>query len=182
MKKIVLLSLVLLPLFAIAQFSKGQIYLGGTMSASVLNNNYPLNPGSGGPSKSNVFSISPVFGYFLNPKLAIGGSIGYSSSDSESDFLSTFYVNNNIPYTLPGYVKTITNSISVSSFTRYYIALSHSFYFAAQGQISFSRSNNRYENVNNGSLGDQTTDSPSYSLGASLKPVFIFFSISEVGD
>ena len=171
MKKTIVFSLLLFPFFSFAQFNKGQVYLGGSLST------YEQNSSSG--VRTGSTSITPVLGYFLKSNWALGASIGYSSSYSKNNLNNTIYNNDGISYALPGYVKTTTHSIAISPFVRYYIAISNSFYFAAQGQVNFLRGNNSYTNFNNGSLGEYTIKSPSYTLGAAIKPVLIFFPSSK---
>jgi|GEM_PF-1757001 hypothetical protein len=182
MKIIVSILILSIPYFAAAQFSRGQIYLGGSMTASSTYSDFN-SPNSGGPNKGNSFSISPVFGYFLNPNLAVGGSIGYSSSRSEYNYVTSYPDNNNNPITVNAFTKTVTNGITVGSFVRYYVPISSSFYFAAQGQANLTRSNNNTTYFNNGTPLNQevTHESPSYSVGISIKPVFIFFPSPKWG-
>ncbi len=175
MKKIISISFVLLPCFAFAQFSKGQVYLGGTISASLFNSNTPATPNSTlSNAKQSGFSLSPVFGYFLNPKIAVGGGIGYSNYTFENDYTYQYYdANNNIVYA-PGFFKSKSNSVFVNTFLRYYIPISSSFYLAAQGRFNFTRSNAENNQTVVG-YPENITKTPSYSLGLSINPALVFF-------
>ncbi|HEV8512056.1 MAG TPA: hypothetical protein VGQ59_02205, partial [Cyclobacteriaceae bacterium] len=90
---------------------------------------------------------------------------------------------NNNPISVSAYNKTVTRGIRVSSFLRYYLPISNSFYFVAHGEISFNRANTTNTNFNaGGPLNQEVTDeNPSYTLSAAIKPVFIFFPSPKWG-
>jgi len=163
MKKIIAFSMVLLPSLALAQFTKGQVYLGGSLSASFYSNDIS-SPSV--ISKVNTFSLLPVVGIFLNEKISVGGGIGYTTSYTEYQFN-------------PGFQKNTNKGISVSSIARYYVPISPSFYFAANGQITFTRANQK--SVQNDGSQESTQDQPNYTIGVALKPVFIFFPSKNWG-
>ena len=174
MKKIIALSFVLFPSFAFAQFSKGQVYVGGSLSTSLFNNDVPATANSYNSSnKNNTFTLSPMVGIFLNQKIAIGGGVGYTTTYTEWNYTSSYYDANNNLITVPAFQKNRTNGVILMSFTRYYVPISSSFYFAAHGQVNFTRSNQK--NVQNTGTEEITQENPYYAIGVTLKPVFIFF-------
>jgi hypothetical protein len=173
-KKAVALSIVLLPCIAFAQFSKRQVYLGGSLSSSLFSNEMPATANSySSGNKNNMFTLSPIVGVFLNPKIAVGGSVGYTATYNESNYTSSYYDANNNLITVPAFQKSWSKGIIFMSFTRYYVPISSSFYFAAHGQINFTRSNQK--NIQNTGTQEITNENPYYSIGVTLKPVFIFF-------
>lgn len=166
----------MIPSLASAQFSKGQVFLGGSLSASANNSNYIVATGGSGPIKSTSLSIAPTVGFFVSPKLAIGGSIGYSGSTSQYDY-PTSYITNGVFISTLLSIKSVTKSLQVSTFARYYVPLASNFYFALQGQLNFTRSasdqtNPTFDGTN---YVETTRRSPSYSLGLSVRPTFVFF-------
>src|SRR5579859_3990787 len=124
MKKSITSILLLLPFLTLAQFNKGQVYLGGTFSLGASHENYSSAPTQNTTqTQSNSFSLSPVVGYFINPKIAIGGDVGYSYSYGVTD------------YGANGFQHIKTYSFTSGLFARYYLPLSKSFYFAVQSKI-----------------------------------------------
>jgi hypothetical protein len=175
MKIIIGILFLTLPSFAVAQFTKGQVFLGGTLSATNNNNDLPTIP-SGSSLKSSTFSVTPVVGFFINPKLALGGSIGYATGTSQFDYANYGLVNGAYTYTILSQ-KSVSKSLLVSTFARYYVPLGNSFYFTLQGQLNFTRTaNDQTSPQYNGTNYDQVTQrTPSYSLGVSVRPAFVFF-------
>lgn len=167
MKKNITLFIVVLPYFAFAQFSKGQVYLGGSLGVSLYNYDVPaVSPTSpGSNNKINSFSLLPVVGIFLNEKVAVGGGVGYTSSKYEYDVTNFSSISS-------------SKGITVSSFTRYYIPISSSVYFTGHGEVSFTRANQK-DIQNSGTQGTTTQEHPSYTIGVALKPVFIFFPTNK---
>jgi len=158
MKALIAFGLFVSPLLALAQFERGQTFLGGSLSGSLATTTYNYNP----PSKDvvNQLSVSPSFGYFLNSKIALGAGIGYSTSwqDYESQ--------NSQPQT------SSSHNFSISLFARDYIPVTSSFYIALQGQISFSRGTTNPTFIQQ---TGQVVTYPQYNLGATISPIFIFF-------
>jgi len=176
MKNIIALSIVMAPCFAFAQFSKGQVYVGGTLSTSLQSSTGNGTPPSSNLSKDNSLSISPTIGFFLSPRIALGGSVTYSSSYQEYDGLS---FNQSTGTLINAFQKNKTNSIGINSFTRYYIPISNSFYFSLQGQINFTRGNS--ESKYGTDTQETIQETPYYSLGLNFKRVFIFFPSPKWG-
>jgi hypothetical protein len=153
MKNFILLAACLLPCLVFGQFDKGQVYLGGTLSTSV--HNTPTVPSV---SLSNAFEVSPSLNIFLNTKLSLGASIGYSYTKAQVFVPNTGTV-----------VSGTTNTISFSPTARYYLPISSSFYVALQGQVSYSHSNSNIY---------YTSD---FGYGINFNPVFIFFPVPQWG-
>ncbi len=179
MKKNIALYLIIFPFIVNAQFNRGQIFIGGTLSASIYNNDVPSSgyPYNGSSYSNRSISISPIIGYFLQPKFAIGGGLGYSSNYSESNYPGAFYDNNNNLVYYNYSSKTIISSVSIMGFARYYIDLSNSFYFVGKGITNFSRGNQN-DDINYRDISgtrETSSDKPFYSLGISLNPTLAFF-------
>ena len=169
MKKLIVIFL-LLPLVGMAQFNKGQVFLGGSMS---VQNQY-LSDHSG--PIVNTFGITPRVGYFINEKWALGGTAGYSSTDQT-----------NTNADINGRTVFKYNSISISAgfFGRRYFTISEKFLFALEGNLSFSRSNSTSTYASTDAAGVLTSSSystlPSYGLGVGFRPLFIFFPSPKWG-
>jgi hypothetical protein len=163
MKKLIASLMAIAPAFAFAQFDKGTIFLGGTLSTLVQH--VDAKPvGFPSSSRSDVtFGISPSIGFFLNEKIAVGASVNYSKGTQNSDV-------SNIS------ISTEQNSIGISPYVRYYTPISNSIYFAMHGSINFSRGN---QTSSQNSFS--TTDNSFYTLGASIRPIFIFFPSAKWG-
>ncbi|MBS1507979.1 MAG: outer membrane beta-barrel protein [Bacteroidetes bacterium] len=176
MKKYIALLMLIAPSLAIAQFTKGQVYLGGTLSTSINNSNYVVASGSSSPLKTTSFSFAPTAGYFVSPKLALGASLGYAVSSSDYDYPYSYITNNTFAYTILS-IKSVNKSLQVGTFARYYVPLATNFYFTAQADLTFTRS--AFDQTNpsfNGNTFDEVTRrTPSYSLGVSVRPAFVFF-------
>jgi hypothetical protein len=162
MKSIIAIAFAMLPYFAWAQFASGQLFLGGSLSASTATttNNSPASY----KQVTNQFSVTPSIGFFLNPKISIGSGIGYSASYQKDIYSSSSQKNNNHYYYL-------------SPFARYYFTVTGSFFIVLQGQINLSRGTTTAFSP---LLGEVTT-TPSYNLGATISPIFIFFPSPKWG-
>src|SRR5690242_11849899 len=74
MKNLFLLFVFALPLAADAQFNKGDVFLGGSLSGNFQNGDMKTTSGLGASSRTyNTFRISPSVGFFVNEKIAIAG-------------------------------------------------------------------------------------------------------------
>jgi hypothetical protein len=176
MKKIIALSIVVIPYFTFAQFTKAQVYLGGTLSTSFQNSTSNVTPPNPNLSKNNSLSISPTIGFFLNPKISLGGSIGYSSALQQFDY-STY--DPNVGAVVRASRKYKTSGFAISGFARHFIPISNSFYFALQEQISFTRSNAETTQVTG--TTETSNQSPNYSIGFAIRPILIFFPSPKWG-
>jgi len=153
MKNFILMAIGLAPCLVFGQFDKGQIYLGGTLSTSIHN-----TPTVASVSLSNAFEVSPSFNVFLNNRLSLGASIGYSCMKAQ--------VFNPITATV---ISGTTNTISFSPIARYYLPISSSFFVAFQGQASYSHSNSNIYYASD------------FGYGINFSPVFIFFPVPRWG-
>src|SRR5215831_10859678 len=140
MKKIIVLSIVLLPAFAFAQFSSGQVFIGGTLSTNLQSTsvNDAQPNGTTNFSKNNSFSIQPMVGFFLNSKIAIGGGVNYNYSLQQYNY--TMF-NTNTGTNVNEFIKYKNSGLGINAFTRYYLPVSNSIYIALQGQVNFTRAN-----------------------------------------
>jgi len=163
MKKLPLLLFLALPLLTSAQFSKGNVFLGGSLSVAILNSDVAT---SNSKQTMNNFGISPTIGYFLNEKMALGAALSYSNSLNQFDSKVS-----------PNTTKIETNSFGINPYFRLYKPLSSSIYFALQGGLSFARSTSTVT----AGPPQIVTETPSYSLGANLRPIFIFFPSPKWG-
>ena len=158
MKNMIAISLLVLPYLASAQFEKGQLYLGGTLSASAATTAY--NNPAGNNQINNQYSATPSIGFFLNPKVSIGTGIGYS-----------------VAYQEYGNTKYHGHYFFFNPFARYYIPVTGSFFIALQGQINASRGSTIEFIQQSGIIGSV----PSYNVGATISPIFIFFPSPKWG-
>lgn len=174
MKKFFVFSLLALPLAASAQFTKGNMFLGGSLSVMLQNNNPtspPLNLIS--PStQTNNFSLAPSVGFFINEKTVLGVSLSYSAVIQKYDY-------SRYPQLTSYTSKTEGSSFGLSPYIRYYLPISTTIYVGLQGGLSFSRGTTTFTEFNGGNL--QETDIPSYQLGMSFRPIFIFFPSPKWG-
>ncbi|GHM99641.1 hypothetical protein WSM22_11310 [Cytophagales bacterium WSM2-2] len=167
MKKIALLLLSMLPLITFAQFKKGDVFLGGTLSTSLQNTDSRTSPFSASNATNNSFGISPSIGFFINSKIAIGASPIYNTSKQVQTFSAS---------TTTGK----SNSYGVGSFVRYYLPISNSIYFTLQGSVSFLRGTSETTQVN-GTTVNTIIEQSQYTVSALAKPVFIFFPSPKWG-
>lgn len=83
MKKVFLIGALALFAAANAQIAQGTMFISGQVSYAGSDNKLSSNSGSEDGVKENSFAVAPTFGYFVAPNLAVGVSVGYSSSTSE---------------------------------------------------------------------------------------------------
>lgn len=146
-----------------AQLTKGDKFVGGYFTFSdskTPDKTYIVN------SHSNSLQISPLVGFVLNEKLAVGGLLGYSTSASSSSD--------------PNGTDYSTNSwlLSAGAFVQRYFPLSDKVVVAMRGAAQFSRG--KSTSFFNGA-GTSSDSDNSYSLGISVSPVFIFFPSKRWG-
>lgn len=167
LKKNILLILLCIPAMANAQFSKGDIFLGGNVTGS---NSHASQPGNGNfyynKNSTRSFSVYPTMGYFVNERFAVGGQLGFQHSVTE-------YTGNSLSQT------NRTNGYSVGVLGRYFFPISSTFMFALTGDVYYSRNKNRVENTNAGSESEST--SKAYETGLQIIPTFLFFPSSHWG-
>jgi hypothetical protein len=176
MKKIMLLLLVL-PLAGKAQFNKGDMFLGGALSGFTRDS--PAGSSSTITNDvGNSFNVGPKFGYFISEKWAIGGSLGYTHSSSTQDQVAPNFLS---------HYNTSSFGFTSGLFARRYFAIADKFFFTLEGSLAFSRSNSITSNSTvdyQGSgpiISSSTYKDPIYLLGATVRPIFIFFPTPKWG-
>ena len=156
------LTLLLLPFSLLAQFSKGDKYLGGSLSINTSNYMSMQSSVDGSfDSKSGFTSlnIGPAVGYFVSKSVAIGIGASYNSDRQKHE--TTLTPDNNV-YKHQQY--------KLAPGIRKYWTITDRFMFAASGNLFYSRHVNKYL-VND----DIRSVSKSYDLGLALAPTFVFF-------
>ncbi len=156
MKKFLLILLFLVSFAVSAQLAKGVKILGGNFSICSQNGN-----GSNSLITNNNFSIGPSFGYFINEKYALIGTINYSNS---------YYEYTGLKYTL--------SSFGIGSSLRRYFQISEKFFFALDGYLNFLRVTDK-QTTTVSVL--QTTQTPYYNISVGFQPNFIFFPSPNLG-
>ena len=125
---------------------------------------------------NNLFNILPTAGYFVNEKWALGGSAGYGYSDQRSTNTNSLGSNS---------YKSSSFSISAGMFGRRYFAISERFFFVLEGNLNFRRGRSFSASEQRDANGNLTSrlsfNSPSYNLGVSVRPLFIFFPLPRWG-
>ena len=148
MKKI-LLAFVLLGIAipSIAQIASGSKFINGTLRLTAV---------GGDGSGQTAFTLNPTFGYFINDRTAVGGSLGIISQSSEN-------TDNNLTIFLSPFVR------------RYFTIVDDAFYFFVDGSVAFSYGNSA------ASFGEFFTNEDVFSLGLSASPGFAYFPAEKWG-
>lgn len=174
---------IILPVFLIscfisnAQFTKGDKFIGGSVSIGHQD----------GPSSStttstiNSISLSPSLGFLVSEKFALGGQLGFSSFKNSYQY-SVPYLDNQGNYSF----RTVTfnqksNVYSAGFFALRYFTISERFIFALTGNLSYSRKNNSDPNYNTTTGVPLYIKNNSYSVGVSISPSLIFFPSNNWG-
>jgi hypothetical protein len=146
--------LLVLSLEGVAQFNAGDKFISGTFGFSSQNSPTDL---SGGISyKRTTFSFTPQVGFFLNEKIALGGSIGYSS------------IRNKESAVFPGTSSTYQyTQFSIGLMVRRYFQISDAFFISIEGSPFYSSYEEDYATLSSPTKGR--------SLGLTFRPVFSFF-------
>jgi hypothetical protein len=159
MKTVIAMLIVMLPLSVLAQFRRGQIFVGGFLSGSSETYNSMSSK-----EVTNQLNVYPSAGYFLNSKILVGSSLGY--------YTSRRLIHSN------GVTQTAgrSNSFYLAPFVRNYFVISESFSIAFQGQLTLMR----------GTIESQigsiySSRLPTYSVSADISPIFIFFPSPKWG-
>ena len=163
LQKKILLILLCIPAMANAQFSKGDVFLGGNVTGSFFHNS---QPGNATKNSGNSISVYPNIGFFVNERFAVGAQLGLSHSKNE--YTGNTYSQN-----------SRANGYSVGALGRYFFPISPTFMFAISGNVYYSRSKNRTENTNVDSESNVTTKD--YQTGLQVSPTFLFFPSSHWG-
>lgn len=165
MKKFLFVAL-LCPFVANAQFTKGQMFLGGTFSGQGTNGQ-ASGTDLGGTTRS--IGGSAKVGWFFNEKWALGAALGYS-------YLRDNWLQNYPPYSTNQI--TIQKSFSATLFVRRYFAVTKKIFIALEGSAGYSRAGNStvYNVITSpGGLVTTNSNAPTYSLGAGIAPLILFF-------
>jgi hypothetical protein len=105
----------------------------------------------------------------VSDKVAFGAAVSYATSLQKNEYAQV----PNSTY------KSVTNSFGIGPYIRYYIPISGSIYFGLQGGLGFSR--NTVTVTQYIGAVETTTDVPTYQLGISARPIFIFFPSRKWG-
>lgn len=160
MKKIFLL--LLLPVCSWAQFSKGNVFLGGSLGV----NNQNGNTTSSVYSLTQNFSINPTVGFMLADNLAIGVRLGYS--DYAYYYQNTFQK------------SADQETLSGGLFVRRFFSISEKFLFALDGGVNYGRSTTNYK-YNSNPYGYGDSSQKSYSVTAQVVPTFLYLPSNHWG-
>lgn len=155
MKKL-LLSLVAVAGLAFttqAQTEKGKFIVGGNVG-------FNSTKVEGADKADFNFSIVPSAGYFVSDNFALGTGVGYLYNKSVSG-------------------STLTESIEVAPFGRYYVGLSDQFKFFGQLSVPMSFGNIKDVDDVTGDVGDKRATTTAISV--KLSPGFAFFPTKRVG-
>lgn len=145
MKKITILAIAICSTFgAYAQYSKGRMLVGGSLSFSAETEKTKYDGNTQTDGKWTSFSLEPQFGYFVIDNLAVGASLDLGLSkwrdddDSDDDYTST--------------------SIEFRPTVRYY--LPQNIFF--QGQVAFGSSKDKY---GSGNVDEDKYSNSGFTLG-----------------
>jgi hypothetical protein len=172
--KPLILVVLALPLISQAQLTKGTWYTGGSASFNDQNVQGRI---AGEMDNNTTFGLTPKVGYMVSDKWAVGLTMGYSGSHST-------YAPVTQPYGAHGQLSTLnvqssSNIFSSGIFTRRFFPISDKFLFTLDGAVNFSRANSSNTTAATPVGGGPTTtdreNAPYYSVGVSLRPLFIFF-------
>jgi hypothetical protein len=160
--KLLTLTLLLLPFSLLAQFTKGDQYLGGSFSINRSNYHSRESLSSGVSDRTSEFTslnLGPSFGYFINESVAVVIGASYSIGRNKTETSLS-----------PDYSVYKQQQYKVSPGLRKYWTITDRFMFAASGNLFYSR------HVTKSLLTNKVTSTAkSYELGIALAPTFIFF-------
>lgn len=159
MKNIFLFIFFVLPAMATAQFTKGDAFLGGTVSGSLGNNSSDNSMNT----KSRDLRIAPIVGFLISDRFALGGKLEFGLSK-------------NISETSSSQITSTNKNYGVGAMGKYFFPLSEKFMFALTGNIYYSRSH--FENQSNGGV---VNDIKGYTLGLTVNPTFLYFPSKRWG-
>ncbi|MCA4900668.1 MAG: autotransporter domain-containing protein [Bacteroidota bacterium] len=156
MKKIIFFAFVLISTASFAQFSKGSILLGGSVSADFTTNKTIAGSTTTTNSSTNSFSISPNVGYFVIDNLAVGGALQFNTTSTKDDGSRASFS---------------SNSFALQPFGRYYF---DKFY----AQASFGFGSYKSENTNGNGI---TTTNKGSLFNWALAGGYVFLLNDHVG-
>ena len=131
----------------LTQVASGSKFINGTVHLSIISN-------SGNAQTSVTFS--PTFGYFINDRTAVGGTLGVIRQFTEND----------------------TNSLTVflSPFVRRYFSIvDDTFYFFVDGSLAFSYGNSA------AGFGEFRSSQDALSVSLTASPGFAYFPAEQWG-
>ncbi|MGI4870787.1 MAG: hypothetical protein ACRYFX_06350 [Janthinobacterium lividum] len=172
MKKLISVLLCTAPAASYAQtaIKAGAIQLGGNISYSQSNSASTAPSSSiGGTSntESHSFSVAPSGGYFVADNLAVGLSVGYSSS---YQYAAGPYASS--PYSMR------TKGFNVGPFVQYYRLLTNQFGLTGTVNASYGYSTSNYVYVY--TSGIDNTDKNSKGYYANVVPGLVFFPVPKL--
>jgi hypothetical protein len=148
-----------------SQFKKGEKAIGGSFSFQTESNSSTRSTTT--IISSNAVSIVPKMLFFLNEKIAIGGSIGYSWSENKN--VNPFQVS----------TQTSTESTGINFIASRYFRLGEKVFFAINGSAGylFSKTTSGFVPLS------ATIETVSSSNGVTIifQPSFIFFPLDNWG-
>ena len=140
MKTIYFLFLMIIPIAANAQLSKGMKQVGGSLSISFRDSDIEgQNSVLRQQSSERNFFVSPQIGYFVKDNLSIGFSMGFSNSRITFE--------NNVSESDD---KITSNTFTISLFSRYHYSLSDNIYLFIEPSIRGGLGNINNNTVENG--------------------------------
>jgi hypothetical protein len=160
MMKYLLFAILLCPITVLAQFTKGDKFIGGTFDFGTERT--PYISGSFSPAKQDQFSVQPQLGYLLSEHLAFGVALGYTHqtfSFGPDTSLST----------------TISKQYSAGLFLKRYYSIADKFLFSLNGNVNYSKGKVNYSS--NLSLDESKTN----QILVAVSPSFLFFPSRKWG-
>lgn len=131
----------------IAQVESGNKFINGTINFLIAAND---------GDTQTVFTFSPTFGYFLDDRTALGGTLGIISQPAGNE-------NNDFTIFLSPFVR------------RYFSIVDDTFYFFVDGSLSLSYGNSA------AGFGEFRSSEDAFSVGLAASPGFAFFPAEQWG-
>lgn len=156
MKKTFISAFLFISTISFAQFPKGSILLGGSVSADFTTNKTIAGSTTTTNSTTNSFSLAPNVGYFVINNLAVGGALQFYTSSTKDD---------------GSRVSFATNSFALQPFGRYYF---DKFY----AEASFGFGSYTFENTNGNGI---TTTNKGSLFNWALAGGYVFLLNDHVG-
>jgi len=182
MKKLILKSAIIaLPLLTSfgsnAQISKGTKFIGGMLNLSTSSQE---NSGYGNKYEFSQYNagIAPRFGCYISNSFAIGVGLHYNvTSATTSQFIN---------YGNYSEMKATHHSFGASVFGRYNWALSKKFGFFMDGNVGYTRTNEKMNVIGNYVILPYPYDNnlpvvPGNSFSMAVVPGIIFFPSDQIG-
>jgi hypothetical protein len=121
----------------------GQVFIGGNLGFSSTGGSNSVGGTSTDNPTTTLFTFSPMGGYFLSDKLAVGGYINFSSKNEK----------------FPGNPEStlVTNTFGLQPFIRYYALRINKFSIFGQGYIGYYWSSEKSTPIDNNVVGPTTT-------------------------